>query len=343
MKIIVLVFLSLLSINSVIAKQVSMEELLGKAKQLRQQKAKNSQSKENHFLGLPMAQQNLTIKQIHAILLTTKSRNTDLTEQVRVNTEQRDQLKLELRKKNDKLGELSTVLNNISDDWKKNFRESLVSTQIRGRIELLKGLANPKKVPSIEQLEKIWLMVLEEMTEAPKVVFYPAEVIVSVAGETKPQEIVRIGTFNLLSKGYYLHQPMANKVAELNYQPSDKDFLLANKFQKNRSGMAAVTLDLSQGKILSKQRKGIELESNFSSFVRDQASNSSEKSQWNQYDEPTQYFIIVLVVLMVFYGFVIIKDKLKRKSKLDRRKKRRKKRAKRKKEEAAFKKQRKNV
>jgi len=343
MKIIVLVFLSLLSINGVVAKQVSMEELLGKAKQVRQQKAKNSQTEENRFLELSIAQQNLTIKQTNKNLLTTTSRNKNLTEQVQTNTEQRDQLKLTLRKKNDKLGELSTVLSNITEDWKKNFRESLVSTQIRGRIEVLKGLADPKKVPTIEQLEKLWLMVFEEMTEAPKVVFYPAEVIVSVAGETKPQEIIRIGTFNLLSKGYYLHQPMADKVAELNYQPSDEDFLLANKFQKNRSGMAAVTLDLSQGKILSKQRKGVELESNFSSFVRDQASNPEKISQWNQYDEPTQYFIIVLVVLMLFYGFVIIKDKLKRKSQLNRRKKRRKKRAKRKKEEEAFKKQRKNV
>ena len=60
--------------------------------------------------------------------------------------------------------------------------------EIPGRVELLAPLAASRELPSIEDLEKLWLTLQEEMTEQGRVVRFPAKVI-SVDGQEREESV----------------------------------------------------------------------------------------------------------------------------------------------------------
>jgi len=105
------------------------------------------------------------------------------------------------------LKELFGTVQGVAGDTRSTLVGSLVSAQYPGRVEVLDGLISKigsnTQLPTIEELEQLWFFMQQEMTEAGKVVKYTATVV-TPEGERLEKEVVRIGTFNVVSGGEYL-------------------------------------------------------------------------------------------------------------------------------------------
>ena len=81
-------------------------------------------------------------------------------------------------------------------------------------------MSGAEKLPSIEEIERLWFELQREMTEASKVVSFTADVA-KPTGEKESKTVVRVGAFNIVSEdGKYLQYiPETNTLAELARQP----------------------------------------------------------------------------------------------------------------------------
>ena len=109
-------------------------------------------------------------------------------------------------------------------DLRAKIDQSIVSTQIKGRTEFLDDLidkmSSDTKLPSIEDIEKLWYEQQREMVESGRVVKFNRTVILA-NGEPAEMEVVRVGSYNLLADGMYLeYNPESGLVSELTRQPS---------------------------------------------------------------------------------------------------------------------------
>ncbi|MBT5388133.1 MAG: MotA/TolQ/ExbB proton channel family protein [Porticoccaceae bacterium] len=155
-----------------------------------------------------------------------------------------------LREQRDKrlgsLKELFGHLTGAAGDIRANLNQSIVSAQIPGRTEFLDELiakmSSDTRLPSIEDIEKLWFEQQREMVESSRVVKFPATVLLA-SGEQTEMEVVRVGTYNLLSDGMYLeYSPESGQVSELARQPSGYAGS-AEDLQSSESGFTMVGLD----------------------------------------------------------------------------------------------------
>ncbi|MCP4840252.1 MAG: MotA/TolQ/ExbB proton channel family protein, partial [Halieaceae bacterium] len=127
---------------------------------------------------------------------------------------------------NEKLGTLTELfghLTSASGDLASNIEVSLVSAQYPGREAFLRDLIGKMgkagNLPSIEEIERVWFELLQEIRETGEVTAFSAEVS-SPGGERAPRDLVRIGSFNIIdTNGNYLSYDN-DTLSELPRQPS---------------------------------------------------------------------------------------------------------------------------
>ncbi|MCF6287951.1 MAG: MotA/TolQ/ExbB proton channel family protein [Proteobacteria bacterium] len=152
----------------------------------------------------------------------------------------------EKRKQRDaRLGSLKELFGHLTStaaDLRVKFEHSITSTQFadRGKFlsELIKKMNSSTDLPSMDDIEKVWFEMHREITESGNVVKYNAKV--GVAGQ---QEVVRVGTFNMISDGNYLeykHETRALSI--LARQPSDYQ-AGAKELQGATSGFIPLGID----------------------------------------------------------------------------------------------------
>jgi biopolymer transport protein ExbB len=161
-----------------------------------------------------------------------------------------DQILAGLREQRDKrlgsLKELFGHLTGAAGDIRANLDQSIVSAQIPGRTEFLDSLiekmSSDTRLPSIEDIEKLWYEQQREMVESARIVKFNRTVL-RANGEQEEMEVVRVGTYNLLSDGMYLEYSTENGlVSELARQPSAHQGS-AEDLQEATSGFTKVGLD----------------------------------------------------------------------------------------------------
>jgi biopolymer transport protein ExbB len=87
-------------------------------------------------------------------------------------------------------------------------------------------MGSSSRLASIEEIEQLWFELQREATEQGKVKRLPDFRVVTAGGEEVFEDIVRVGTFNLVADGRYLqHNPETNSVSELQRQPSQGRFI----------------------------------------------------------------------------------------------------------------------
>ena len=150
------------------------------------------------------------------------------------------------------LGELFGVVKQTAGETKALFENSVVSAEYKNRADFMKKISAKKNLPNISDLEVLWFLIQQEMTESGKVTHFKQEVIKS-NGKTEMQSIVRIGSFNLISKGKYLiYDNETQRVTELARQPDRRFLSLAKKLEKaKKDKMYAFGIDPSRGSLLS--------------------------------------------------------------------------------------------
>lgn len=131
--------------------------------------------------------------------------------------------KLQLNERLGSMKELFGHLTSTAGDLRANLSTSIVSAQYPSRGEFLDALIEKMnsntRLPDIEEIERLWFEVQREMVETGRVVKFNTTVI-KPSGEQAEQEVVRVGSYNLVSNGAYLTFDGA-KVQELPRQPDD--------------------------------------------------------------------------------------------------------------------------
>ena len=120
------------------------------------------------------------------------------------------------------LAELFGHLTAASGDLASNIEVSLVSSEFPNREGFLKDLiakmTGSDKLPQIEEIERVWYELLNEITQQGVVSRFTADVA-TPSGEIASREVVRIGAFNIVdADGNYLSYGN-EKLAELPRQP----------------------------------------------------------------------------------------------------------------------------
>ena len=155
-----------------------------------------------------------------------------------------------LREQRDKrlgsLKELFGHLTGAAGDIRANLNQSIVSAQIPGRTEFLDELiakmSSDTRLPSIEDIEKLWYEQQREMVESARIVKFNRTVLLA-NGEQAEMEVVRVGTYNLMANGMYLeYSPENGLVSELARQPSSHQSS-AKDLQEAMTGFTKVGLD----------------------------------------------------------------------------------------------------
>ncbi len=149
------------------------------------------------------------------------------------------------------LGELFGIVRLIATDTSGQVWESLTSSQLGPRKDLLDKLGRSKELPSTEDLEQLWYELQREMTEQGQVVRYTARVL-TLEGNVEDREVVRAGPFSAVSDGrYLLWESAQEKLIELTRQPPSKYVNTIAPFEASKGGMSVLAVDPSRGQLLS--------------------------------------------------------------------------------------------
>jgi biopolymer transport protein ExbB len=149
----------------------------------------------------------------------------------------------------ERLGDLDELFGTIAGvvgDTRSQFEASLISAQYPGREETMTDLAeimaSESQLPSIEQLERLWFYLLQEMTESANVARFTTDVA-QPDGTQNQQEVIRIGSYNIVSGGQYLEfDANTKRLSVLPSQPGDYTSTAAD-IQSAAGGFTMVGID----------------------------------------------------------------------------------------------------
>ena len=197
---------------------LSMSKLLQQVKEGRSKDAAENKKREKAFIA-EKARQVARIRQAMADVEALESRSTKLENQFNAN----ELLVEEKRKQRDeRLGSLKELFGHLTGaaaDTRSRFRNSITTSQFPDRETFLSGLIKKMNsdtdLPTLEEIERVWFELHQEMTESGRVVKYSIAV-----GTEKEREVVRVGLFNLVSNGDYLaYDSNSRSVSVLPRQP----------------------------------------------------------------------------------------------------------------------------
>jgi len=229
----------------------NLDDLLDKVRQEANLTDSVNRKREKRFLEAK-EQQKALLKKAQQEMLAAEKRSDKLNSEFEKNEKHIAELENRLDIKIVSFGELFGVVRQVSDDMTGILDHSIVSAQYSDRDEFTQALAQRKALPSINELDKLWLTLLEEMTESGKVVQFNAPVI-SVDGVENNRNVTRVGVFNAFADGKYLrYLPETERLVELARQPASQFQEMAFAFENNHGqGYDLIGIDPSRGAILS--------------------------------------------------------------------------------------------
>ena len=233
---------------------VSMDELLQQVKQGRVKDAAENKKRIAEFQRNRGRQQQL-LADIKAEQRRQEQRSNQLEDLFEANDVQIIDLERALIERLGDLKELFGVLQQAAGDARGNFEVSLTQIQYPDRTDWLTSFAQKMgqttRMPSMEEIERIWFELQREMTESGKILRIPTTVI-NANGEEEQIEVVRVGLFNVVADGKYLEFiPETGRLIELQRQPQSRYTGRAEDLQDATSGLQSFAIDPTRGQLLS--------------------------------------------------------------------------------------------
>ena len=236
------------------AQAVSLDELLEQVKTGRVKDAAENKQRIADFQKDRSRQQQL-LRNMEA----ERVRQEQLSQQLEVTFEANDAQIIDLeRALQERLGELKElfgVLQQAAGDARGNFDSSVTQIQFPDRGEWLTQFAqkmgSTTRMPTLEEIERIWFELQREMTESARVVKLNTSVI-NANGEEEQRDVVRVGLFNVVSDGAYLeYVPETGRLVELQRQPASRYTGRADDLQDSTSGVNSFAVDPTRGQLLA--------------------------------------------------------------------------------------------
>jgi len=188
---------------------VSLDELAQKATALRAEEAKLNAQREAGFQKAYNEQQQL-LNGVASQRAALDANTASLSARFDANEKRVVELQKLLTEHQGNLGELFGVTRQVAGDANSELRQSLIASQFlrpadqEDRDAFLTRLASAKALPSIVELERLWLELQREMTASGQVVRYTAPVRGKDGDEAAPTEVLRVGPFTASVGDRYL-------------------------------------------------------------------------------------------------------------------------------------------
>lgn len=228
----------------------SLDKLLEQVKKNRAADARINKKREAEFLA-DRSDKRALLKRAQAEFDAQVVRGDRLTKNFQDNEITLSEKSAELKAAVGTLGEMFGVTRQASAEAYGRIASSVVSAQFPNRGELLARMASESsKLPTIHELEELWIAMQTEMTESGKIARFSTEVV-SIDGGSQIQNVVRVGTFNLVGEqGYLTFNDETNQVQPLGRQPDGHQTASAQAVADANSGVIPFYVDPSQGTIL---------------------------------------------------------------------------------------------
>ena len=233
----------------------TIDQLLDRVQQGKLADTKENQQRETEFRQKRDQQERL-LADAETTKINEENRSADLEVLFEANEAVNSELQDTLNERLGALKELFGVMQQVSGDARTRFDNSLTNVQYPDRSIFLENLAKKigsnSKLPSIEEIERLWFMLQQEMTESGKVVKFTAYVI-DTNGSKVATEVVRVGLFNIVADGKYLnYAPETGNVTEIPRQPEGRRFTSSTSELFNPSDQkVAFGLDPTLGGVLA--------------------------------------------------------------------------------------------
>ncbi len=225
-----------------------LDQLLQVVRQEQKAQRELNRQREQKFLQDRKNQQAL-LEQARRDFERRQRENQPLVARTEANAAEIARLEKQLESVVQDMGDLSTGFREFAGDFAAVLQESMISTQFPDRAERLQTLAANRSQPGIEDIESLWLLVQEEMTEAGKVAQFPAAVV-RADGSAQQQQVLRVGTFSAFAEGEFLRYiPETGELLVLSRQPAAHLRADAREFPE-AGKPAPITVDPTRGSLL---------------------------------------------------------------------------------------------
>jgi biopolymer transport protein ExbB len=236
------------------AAAANLDALLKMVREGRAHDEKIDSDREAKFRAARDQQQQL-LAEARARLASEESKSQTLESSYDANEQQIAEATDRLDRRMGTLRELFGVLQQVTGDTQGLLASSTTNVQFPNRTEFLdelgQKLGSTSTLPSIEEIERLWYLMQQEMTETGKIVKFPATVIATDGREIQ-QEVVRVGAFNIVSRGEYLqYTPETGNLAELAKQPQGRFTKTTSDLFDAQQGAVTFGIDPTRGGILA--------------------------------------------------------------------------------------------
>ncbi len=134
------------------------------------------------------------------------------------------------------MGELFGVVRQSANQSIGTISSSIVSAQYPGRDVPLRAVASATELPTLTEMEELWMALLTEMTESGKVAKFDAQVV-KLDGGVETKRVTRFGTFHLTTDSEYLIlNKDTDQIQPLGRQPQGKIHNSVAEYQNGKKG-----------------------------------------------------------------------------------------------------------
>ena len=227
----------------------NLDELLKTVKQNRQLEAQLNKQREQKFIA-EKSRQKALLAEAKKKFEASQTGNNPLKKQTLENAKRIKQAQQTLLKKKQELGDIYSIYTAMAGDFSAALQDSMVAAQKPDRGEKLQALLQTERLASMQDLEQLWLLVQEEMTESGKIARYEGPVVTR-DGHVEDRSILRIGTFTAFSDGDFLRYiPETGELLELSRQPSGRHVREADAFSASSGQVLPVVVDTTGGSLM---------------------------------------------------------------------------------------------
>ena len=228
----------------------SVDELLQQVRNLIQEQSAADKARLKKFRANRDEQRGL-LRQEKERLTNLERRSRALEAEFAANEKKLADLEALLKDRQGTKGELFGVARQVAGDLRAQLEDSLISAQYQDRADQLIPLTKAKDVPSIDQLQKVWLLMQEEMTYSGQVVRFETDVV-NANGQTETTDVIRVGPFTASHQDRFLNwKPRDEVLVELGRQPPGRYTTGIARLSEASGGFVSAPIDPSRGKILS--------------------------------------------------------------------------------------------
>ena len=228
----------------------SFDTLLESIKKQSAKELDENQKRQQRFFSKEKDAKAL-LKKTRGELAALKRKSEKLQKQIDTNDDKIALMEETLEKRVGDLGELFGAIRQISGETKADLEDSMISVHYPKRGEFLDHLAHSKALADIESLERLWVIMLEEMAESAKVSKFTAPVI-QPDGTLITEKVIRVGTYTAVADGrFLLYSPKDNLFIKTKAQPSGRYLSSAKGFDSPKGDFVKVMIDPTRGQLLN--------------------------------------------------------------------------------------------